>query len=85
MTDAFECDRCGELYGEPPALRVATNGIDTPAGRVNLKEKTRTGNGVIGGIPSPPETPDATYEINKGDLCEDCADEFEEFWGENDE
>lgn len=88
MTDAFECDRCGELYGEPPELKVATNGIEEIAGGVKLKEGKSSGTTAViepihGGTTR--NRLNATYEIKRGDLCKDCANAFREFWGVDDE
>lgn len=84
MTDAFICDRCG-AFGERPAMvKVASNSEkagsvsawvnkDTP-GRPQPGLSTGIGHGVQGGRPS------ASASIKGGDLCEDCAEAFHEFW-----
>lgn len=82
MSDAFECDRCGGMGGGPPALKVATNGIQEPAGSVSVEKNTATRD-PIQTVSSPPNN--CMYSINQGDLCEDCAEAFREFWGDRDE
>lgn len=81
MSDAFECDRCGGMGGGPPALKVATSGIQEPAGSVSVETKNRRD--PIQTVSFPPNN--CTCSINQGDLCEDCAEAFREFWGDRDE
>lgn len=82
MTKAFECDRCGELYGEPPALKVGTSGLEECGGRVELEKREDKSRqlGGLGGV-APPEVSAAGYDIKGGDLCEACAAAFRDFWG----
>lgn len=82
MTDAFKCDRCGELYGEPPEVRVATNKTEGVGGGVVLKKQSSD---KLAGVAPTHSVANATYEIKRGDLCEDCAEDFRDFWGGSDD
>lgn len=89
MTDAFECDRCGDLYGNPPEIRLATTGAEETGGDVSLIREDTGSTALereqsIGSTRSRSRTYSG-YKIKHGDLCEDCAEELREFWGEDDE
>lgn len=87
MTDAFECDRCGELYGAPPEIKLATNTGEESGGGVNLKQRNQNRSRQLDTGVAPPISGgvhSAKYEITRGDLCDDCAEEFREFWGVDD-
>lgn len=88
MSDAFECDRCGELSGGPAEMKVATKGITDIAGSVSLSRREKRDTGTAqGGLLTGTRRfgHNATYSINGGDLCDGCAEAFREFWGESDD
>lgn len=88
MTDAFECDRCGELFGSPAEMKVATGSMQEVGGEVRLQKHEPGRSGTTVGNPGTSlfrDRPNATYEIKQGDLCEDCAEAFREFWSDTDE
>jgi len=81
MTEAYKCDRCGEMEAQPPALKVGTTDIEL-AGSISSFKRDRHRDTIGAQITTPGN--DCKYEINAGDLCEECAEEFREFWdGEN--
>lgn len=86
MTDAFECDRCGELNGGPPALEVATSAMEDTGVAVTLRRRENQLDAAQPAFrPRGIHNHNATYSITGGDLCEGCADAFREFWGGSDE
>jgi hypothetical protein len=87
MSDAFECDRCGELSGGPPDMELATGALTDVGGSVKLRAREPQPDAAC-----PPQLfttgkrrHNATFSIKGGDLCQDCAGAFREFWGESDE
>jgi len=85
MTDAFVCDRRGD-YGEcPPATKVVTKGQDLPGGNASAKATTTTQtttqrNPLGAGSSVGPGRTTHYVEYKNGDLCEECAEAFREFW-----
>ena len=86
MSDAFECDRCGELGGGPPAIKVASNGdVGGQIRKVNEDSSVSLGSGSGRSIGIEPQiTPGpkkfTRADIESGDLCTECAEEFRDWW-----
>jgi len=82
----FECDRCGSLQANPPEIRVATTG--ELGGTTVITEMETSRNRPLEQLAPYAMQPSGTVSnhtvnIAHGDLCENCAQEFREFWGES--
>lgn len=90
MSDAYMCDRCGEVAGGEPAAQVATD-IDDVGGTARETTKSidtdYSGSGSTRRLVPPPvegvktsSNSVKTTVVQWDDLCPDCADELAEWW-----
>ena len=90
MSEVLICDRCGDLITDDAEVRVGTlpSGVieDVPGGIVSAVERDTDSRCSMG--PAKREKILQTREsiggckakIEGGDLCEDCAEAFREWW-----
>lgn len=87
MSEAYLCDRCGDVIPGEPETQVAADGKlpgqTDPGGFVKVSTSSVSPPGISG--PSSISQPSASFEIQKGDLCEDCAQAFADWWDQADD
>lgn len=78
MSDAYQCDRCGDLDGGDPGAKLITKNVERP-GFLRRSRSTRPSLA----MPGRRVNEDSELTAEWAELCEECAEAFDEFWEVN--